>query len=168
MKNTAAIPGLPQSPSPPYHLQWSTCLVCCNSGYFMRNCTISTVQFLLHGWRHDRKQGKWNLGWCESIFMLNLPKFITLHHHLNSFCLLFISWSSWVGCSSGSEGDVSLSKMPHATILRWDRIWMDRAMNQIFSGEHHNDFMEVDKGAWVMEFVCCKMYWNVFCFTEGI
>jgi hypothetical protein len=37
--------------------------------------------------------------------------------------------------------------------LRWDRIWMDHAMNHFFSGGHYNDCMEIDKGAWVMEFV---------------
>mgnify|MGYP006180163543 CR=1 FL=1 len=66
--NTAATPGLPQLPSPPHHLQQSTHLVWSDSGYFKRNSIISTMQFLLHDGRHDRKPGRWDLGWCKLLF----------------------------------------------------------------------------------------------------
>ncbi len=68
MKNTAAIPGLHQSTSPPHHLQRSTCLVWSDLGYFKRHSVISTMGFLLHNGRHDRKPGRWDLGWCKLLF----------------------------------------------------------------------------------------------------
>jgi hypothetical protein len=70
MKNTAATPGLPQSPSPTRNLRPSCRLVRSNSHYFVRNHTISTMWFLLHDGHHDATQRRWEFCQCKLFFIM--------------------------------------------------------------------------------------------------
>ena len=154
MKNTTATPGLPWSPSPPHHLQRCTRLVRSNLGYFKRNFIISIMRFLLHDGRHDRKPGRWDLGWCQLLFIVIIPQRFTLHHHLtDDFIVVRVSVPLGWMLIRFRGGLLALQDASGNNQLRWDRIWMDCTMNQYFRGAHHNDCMEIDKGAWVMEFV---------------
>ena len=81
MKNIIATPGLPWLPSLPHH-QWSTHLVQSDLAYFTRNCTISTMHFLLHGSYHDWKQQWWEICKCKLLFIVIILWFIPLHHWL--------------------------------------------------------------------------------------
>jgi hypothetical protein len=144
MKNTAVTPGLPRSPSLPHYLQQSTRLVRSDLGYFKRNSIISTMQFLLHNGHHDQKPGRWDLGWCKFLFIVIVPQCITLHHHLTDafivVCILVLL--GWMLIMFGG-GLLALQDATCNNQLRWDKIWMDHAMNHFVSGGHHNDCMEM-------------------------
>ena len=95
-----------------------------------RNRIISTVRFLLHDGRHDRKPGRWDFGWCKLLFIVIIPQCITLNHHLtDDFIVVCISvLLGWMLIRFGG-GHIALQDATCNNQLRWDRIWMDRAMN---------------------------------------
>ena len=73
MKSTFATSVLRRSPSPAHCLQPSCRLVWSNSCYLIQNCTISTMQILLHSGHHDRMRRSWEFGECKFIFIAINP-----------------------------------------------------------------------------------------------
>ena len=68
MAKTVTTPGLLQLPSSQHCLRSYCCLVWSDLPYFRRNCTISTVQILLHGSHQDWKKGWWEFSECTLFY----------------------------------------------------------------------------------------------------
>ncbi len=81
-KSTIATPHLPRLLSLTHHLRLFCHLVLPDLHNFTRNCTISTMKFLLHGSHHDGKQERLEFSKCKLIFIMIAPPLIPLHHHL--------------------------------------------------------------------------------------
>ena len=96
MKNTVATTGLPQSPLPTRNLWLSCRLVRSNSHYFLRNHTISTMWFLLHGGHHNATQRRWEYCQSKLFFIMFYPPWNHLQIFIMEYFYSFISGSSCV------------------------------------------------------------------------
>ena len=94
MKSTFATSVLRRSPSPAHCLQPSCHLVWSNSCYLIQNCTISTMQILLHSGRHDWMRRSWEFGECKFIFIAINPPFVNLNILMMGASFRFICLAS--------------------------------------------------------------------------
>ena len=94
MKSTFATSVLRQSPSSAHPLRPSCRLVWSNSCYFTQNCTISTMQILLHSGRHDWMRRSWEFGECKFIFIAINPPFVNLNILMMGASFRFICLAS--------------------------------------------------------------------------
>ncbi|KAL3793216.1 hypothetical protein HJC23_000758 [Cyclotella cryptica] len=139
MANTVATPDPPRSPSPQHHPRPSSRLVWSDSLNCQRNCTVSTMQFLIHVDHHAYKWESWDFGEGNKVESSRINEFVDLNR-----CVVCITSCTLAGVGAGVPVCKDNSEKTGSSVITKDRESTDTQMEEdVFHEEQY--FWELDR-----------------------